>query len=846
MRPLHYSFLLILLNCLSLHVSAGTLTGAVRDAKGNPLPFATVFVAGTTNGTVASASGIYQLTLPAGAYDVTCQYIGYQQTVFKLTIGAEQTVQHDFNLKEQALEMSEFVLRASDEDPAYRIIRQAIAKREFHLRQVEEFQTSIYLKGVMRTREAPDKLLGQKIDKGELGMDTTGKGVIYLCEEVADYYAQRPGKQRTVIHSVRESGNPNGLGLSSLPPVVSFYANNVISINNSRGLISPIAANALGYYRYKLEGEFREGRNTIYKIRVIPKRPYEPLCFGHIYIVDGDWAIHSLSLATSTRYGLDMLDTLRMDQLFLPLKKDVWVIKNQQLFFTLKIFGFGLAGNFVTVYDNQKVNQPVPDTIFNKKIIATYDPAANKKDTAYWEETRPLALEDDEARDYRYKDSLLKVLEDPRRIDSLRRRENRVELMEALLNGITFNDSGYRSSLRISPLVGSVNFNSVEGLNLETELTMRRKLDSSSNLILNTAFRYGFTNTHFNGIAALTYEHNDPAWQDRRWSLSAEGGQYVFQYDRHNPVTPLFNTFTTLLFRYNTLKIYERLTGALYFRRNAGNGFRWWARAAWERRMPLENTTAYSWIKGDSSQFTDNLPAELKAWKYETHDAVVARLGISWQPGYRYVMYPDHRRPVPGDKPTFTLQYEKGIPGILGSSVDWDKWQAAVSGNIPLRLFGNIDYRLSGAGFFNNQKVGIPDLIHPFAGDDPEFTLASPYLQAFQLAPFYRFSNDASLYGEAHIEYNLMGLLTNKVPGLRQAKWYLILGTNTFYAREDLFFAEAFVSIDNLGFKIFRVLRVDFLHAWDAQRRTYNGIRLGITWPALQQLRGGGGDLEWL
>jgi len=224
----------------------------------------------------------------------------------------------------------------------------------------------------------------------------------------------------------------------------------------------------------------------------------------------------------------------------------------------------------------------------------------------------------------------------------------------------------------------------------------------------------------------------------------------------------------------------------------------------------------------------------------------VTRIGLSWQPGIRYVQYPDYKQPLSSRWPTFGLQYEKGIPGILGSVVDWDKWRASVAGNIPLRLLGSIDYSISVAGFMNKNVVGIPDLIHPFAGDDPGITLASPYLRSFQLAPFYQYSNAADVYGEAHLEYNLRGLLTNKIPGLREAKWYLLVGTNVFYANPDLYFTEAFVSIDNLGFKIFRIFRLDFLRAWDSQNRVYSGIRLGITMPALQQLRGGAGDLEWL
>lgn len=838
--------LLVFLFCFLVNATAGTLSGTVRDSKGKPLPFATVFVAGTTNGTVAGESGQYILSLPAGNYVVTCQYIGFQQTTFNLDIGKDENVRHDFRLTEQGLTVSEVVVRATDEDPAYRIIREAIKKRAFHLKQVQEFQTSIYLKGVLRTRKAPEKVLGQKVDKGEMGLDTGGKGVLYLCEEVADYYSQSsPRKERTVIHSVIESGDPNGLGFSQLPPVISFYGNTVISLQNGRPLISPIADNALGYYKYKLEGEFREGRNTIYKIKIIPKRPYEPLCFGYLYIVDGDWAIHSLSLTTSARYGLELLDTLRIDQQFLPLKKDAWVIKNQQFYPTINIFGFGITGNFVTVYDNQKVNEPVPDTIFQEKIVSTYDKTANKKDSAYWEEMRPLPLETDEARDYRYKDSLRRATEDPHRVDSLRRRGNRIKLTGVFLNGVSYSDSGFRNTFRLSPLLFVANFNSVEGLNIAPEITWSHKMDTGQSLNLRTAWRYGFANSHFNAIGVLTYARQQRNWRGRGWALVGEGGKYVFQYDRHNPVTPVFNTITTLFFNYNELKLYERWTGALTFRRNGGNGFRWWAHAAYDHRIPLENSTDFTWAKKEEGKFTDNLPDNLRAWHYEEHDAVTARVGLAYQPGYRYVQYPDYKSPMGSNKPTFLLQYEKGFPTLLGSNVDWDKWLARISGSHRLGLWGNLDYVLSGGGFLNKKWVGIPDLVHPFAGDDPTFTLASPYLQAFQLMPFYKFSNDADLYGEAHVEYNLQGLLSNKIPGLRQAKWYFILGTNTFYANKDLWFSEVFVSLDNLGFKQFRLLRLDFMRGWDNYKRTYDGIRLGLRLASITGLRGGTQDTEW-
>ena len=406
--------LVLIIVLLPFLAKAGTVVGKVTDNTGEPLPFAIVFVKGTTNGTSANANGEYQLHLPDGSYQLTVQYMGYKQVSQLVTVKGNGTTMKNFKLLEQALELKEAVIK--DEDPAYYIIRKAIERRKFHLQQVRSFQTSIYLKGVLRNRSLKSdgtlKVIAgssEKEIKDELGMDSNGKAVIYLCEEEADYYSQGD-KERTIIRSVKESGNPNGLGFSQMPQVITFYENNIriFSNLNPRGFVSPISENALNYYRYTYQGEFKEGTYTINKIKVAPKRLYEPLYEGYIYIVSDDWAIHSLNLHVTKKNSLDLLDTLKIEQSFLPLEKDVWVVKNQVIYPTLSIFGFNITGHAVTIYNNQKVNQPIPDTVFDNKITSSYEKTANKKDSSYWTENRPIPLEDDEIKDYVIKDSLNK------------------------------------------------------------------------------------------------------------------------------------------------------------------------------------------------------------------------------------------------------------------------------------------------------------------------------------------------------------------------------------------------------------------------------------------------------
>jgi hypothetical protein len=81
-----------------------------------------------------------------------------------------------------------------------------------------------------------------------------------------------------------------------------------------------------------------------------------------------------------------------------------------------------------------------------------YDTAFNKKDTSYWNAVRPVALEQDEKRDYVFKDSVAKIARDSfmtrRNIDSLRRHQKPVSFKDIVWSGARHN---FYSAGRQSP-----------------------------------------------------------------------------------------------------------------------------------------------------------------------------------------------------------------------------------------------------------------------------------------------------------------------------------------------------------------------------------------------------------
>jgi hypothetical protein len=108
------------------------------------------------------------------------------------------------------------------------------------------------------------------------------------------------------------------------------------------------------------------------------------------------------------------------------------------------------------------------------------------------------------------------------------------------------------------------------------------------------------------------------------------------------------------------------------------------------------------------------------------------------------------------------------------------------------------------------------------------------------------YSNKEPLFGEAHIEWQLRGFLTNKIPLFRKLAWYLVTGGNGYYANNNLYHVEAFVGLDNLGYSAYRFFRLDYVHAWNSLNQYTSAIRLGISTNSLIRINlGENTDTEW-
>jgi hypothetical protein len=768
-----FTLSLLLAITFTFNLFAQSINGIVKDDQAHPIPFATIYVKNTTIGTSANSEGEYSLQLKPGKYDVQYKAVGYKPENRPLDIKTSQVI--NITLSTETYQLQDINITGNGEDPAYAIVRKAIKKRKTYLNEVKAYTTDVYIKGLQKLLGAPKKFLGRDIDElgREIGLDSNRKGIIYLSESESKYSYQYPGQVREEMISSKVSGRNRAFSFNRASDLnTNFYENfeNWEGLSN-RPLISPIADNALFYYNYRLLGETTENGETINKIQVTPKRGYDPCFTGIIYILKGSWRLYSVDLHITKASNINFVDTLSVNQQFVPVNDNVWMPSSMNMAFTGGLFGFKFGGYFIAIYKNYNLNPT-----FNKKDFAEVlriTKQVNKKDSLYWNEERPVPLTAEERDDYIKKDILAQRRESRPYLDSLDRRNNRVTPGKLLLTGSTIRNRYERKTYRFDGILGSFLYNTVEGFAINYGASYNKQVDTLNNrsLRLGANVRYGFANRLFNANVNATI----PVFNT--FTLGFSGGSDVVDLNKTQPITPLVNSLYSLLGRQNFEKLYQKQFASAYLSGRISGGWRASAGIEWANRKWLPNSASYSIFSPAGHQFTSNNPfiPTLDIPLFPENKAFTLTLRTTYDFSNKYATYPAGRRYLPSKYPTIGLSYFKGINGVLGSTVDYDLLSVDVSkNNISMGMYGRTSFYIAAGKFINAANLYYPDL-KQFAGNQTIFYQGG--ISRFLLLDYYLFSTNKQ-YLEAHLEHNFSGFILNKIPLIRKLKLQEIVNVN--------------------------------------------------------------------
>ncbi|WP_454800999.1 DUF5686 and carboxypeptidase regulatory-like domain-containing protein [Mucilaginibacter phyllosphaerae] len=769
------SFFLVafcLLVTTTLFAQDAIISGKITDATGNAVPFATVYVKGTSKGTSANSEGGYTLTLKAGQYDVQYRAIGYKQENRRMDLKVNQII--DIVLKAEDYQLKEVAIRAGAEDPAYAIIRKAIKKRKTHLNEVNAYTCEVYIKGLQKLLGAPKKFLGFDVQKmaRENGLDSNRKGIIYLSESQSKYSFERPDKVHEEMISSKFSGSNRAFSFNRASDLqVNFYENiQVWDGLSNRPLISPIADNALSYYKYKYLGFTVENGETINKIQVTPRNPYDACFSGYIYIMDDSWRLQSLGLYITKKSGINFVDTLRVNEQFLPVGDKAWMPASLKFEFTGGIFGFKFGGYFISLYKDYDIAPKLDKNQFKEVLRITK--GVNKKDSAYWEQQRPIPLTDEEKTDYQKKAVLAAKRESKPYLDSLDRENNKFSINKFLLGGYSHRNRYDHEYYNFNSLLSSVSYNTVEGLALGYGGSFTKQIDSVNNRYLNIygKVRYGFSNKLFNATGGITMPLGSAM-------LNLAGGSDVIDMNNREPISTFINTAYTLLNRQNFEKLYQKQYASATVSKRIYGGWQASASAEWANRKYLSNTTDYSFFHPKGHEFTTNNPLSpnVDVPLFPENQSFKLSVRTTYDFSNRYETYPTGRRYIPSKYPTLGLTFVKALKNVFGSDADYNLLSADLSkSDIPMGFYGKTSFYIGAGKFFNNKNIYYTDYRH-FSGNQVLFYQGG--LSKFLLLDYYQFST-GDKYLEGHVEHNFGGLVTNKIPLIRNLKLQEIINVN--------------------------------------------------------------------
>ncbi len=840
------------------YVSAQGIKGSIIDENGEPLPFASIYVKEASTGTSANVDGNYQLQLPSGSYHITIQFIGYAAQTKQIQVKAE-FIELNVVLKAQSITLNTVTVTEDAEDPAYTIMRKAIAKSKYHLLQTNSYSAEVYTKGTAQLHKIPWPFRGMAKEEG---IDTNRA---FTSESISEIYFERPNTFKEKIISVRVSGqddknaNPNAYINSS------FYLPEVV------GAVSPLSPRAFSYYRFHYVGSFIERSYEINKIKVTPRTRGENVFDGIIYIREKFWNIHSLEL-TSENQGF----TTKVSQIYGPIVGEIWMPVTQKYNFRGSFLGAEIEYNYLASVSNYQVEvntdlppdvevidekiEEVPEEVKNEKIakaeikdeikedkkrtrkqlvkmIDEYekqeeaeseeeknvvsntwyevDSTATKKDSAYWAEKRPVPLTEVEKIGYKKDDSTYVAAQ----ADTLKKQGK---------SGFDFGDVffggnykvGEKGKISFNGFLPEFRFNTVEGFNLDFAGTYSHRSDSNVYFYAAPRVRYGFSSTRLYGSMNTGLNFGDAA---HRNFLYINGGQYIYQFYKGS-IDPLINSLYTLFLARNYMKLYAQSFVDVGYTKQLNYKYKVTGTVLFAERMELVNHTDYSFFKPNNREYLTNEPvnAETPATGFNQTRVFKTGLVFNAQPWLKYKRRNGKLYPIQGSSPEITMRYNAGWDGVLESTSDFQQIEIGYKMAFKLGVRASIDFNAEAGTFLSNNNVEFVDYKH-FYGGQTEIAPLS-LTGNYRLLDYYLYSTQtsyASLF--SHIRFRKF-LFTQialvRISGIKENLFFNYLKTD---------FSPNYWEVGYTIDQIFRLFRLEFVHSFNDFTPNQFGIRIGVS-----------------
>jgi len=789
------------------------LSGQVTEATtGQPVPFASLFLPGTSAGATADAEGRYELATTERADSLAASAMGYK--VLKKRIGTEARQTINFSLPTSGVTLGEVTVRPT-ENPAYEILRRVQAhKTQNDKRYLSAFAFDSYNRTEVSVSDLPKGVTQSRVMRqmttvaDSLGQPRAANGKpilpLFAAEVLSRYYVRRdPRRKREEIKHTQMRGIAprNGSVLSQVMGSSfqdwDFYPNWQQLLG--KDFISPIADGWKFTYEYDLQDSVYVGKDWCYKLGVTPRRPQDLAFVGTIWITADTYALRRVDLTVSPEANLNFVSKVQVYQDLAPTAAGPWLPARTRVYIAIKPGGVQLAGvtaKLTTVNQNFDINHPQPLPFYDRPVVDAPDAYDDLPDD-FWERNRPDSLSADDQR-------TLAILDSVQNLSSV---QSMKKLADIFING--YKRIGM---VDLGPVWTIYGFNNIEGNRLR--VGFRTTPEFSREWLMRAYLAYGTRDTRLKYGLRVSRILNRDNWTvvtaERRHDLE----QLALIDNDYGVENPLFEA-SARLGNITSSRPLMRDLNVVSLQSDLFRGFTQRVTFRQQNFDPLYPFAYYTDERTPGAPLDDQFSlSELVVESRYARDEVLVQ---SRNQNQRYAI---------GLKrwPVFTVRYTLGLDNFLNSDFKYQKFTFQVSQSIKLGQLGRTDYILD-AGYIPST---VPYLIlKTHLGNQSPFYNAG----AFNLMRYFEFVSDkyASLQFENHFE----GFLVNSVPALKQLNWRLLATGSILYGGvsadnraitpavsstgEPLFsfqslgrlpYAEVGYGVEN----IFKVARVDFIH----------------------------------
>lgn len=742
------------------------IKGLVTDSvSGEPLPYVSIIVKGTTTGAATDLDGRFSLTVPSSASGkmLEVSYLGYSTKQVPLKSGQSLSIQ----LAPTGIALNEVVVKPGREryrrrdNPAVAFVKNVIERRDANdprnhdYYSYDRYQKMLFAMNDYKPKKREDGKTG-KFDFLEDFIDTldVGTTILPLSEKEhfeTVYYRKDPHSEKRLVKGDKSAGVDEVFSRDGIQQFLNEAFREVDIFRNNIPLflqrfVSPLSSLGPTFYKYYLMDTLEIDGQKCMDLGFVPFNSESFGFTGHLYVtLDSTYFVRRVLLNVPKDINLNFVSHMTIDQTFRREPDGTRLITKDDIRVNFKLSekSKGMFAQRLIVYSNHSFE---PDTaqlaIFEQPAPSITLKEAYTQTDKFWEENRPQ-----EGR-----------RRNPNTVDKLMAKLRSIPIFYITEKIVTILVSGYvpatkdeaNNKFEFGPMNTTISGNAIEGARFRVGGTTTPQFHKR--LTLDGFAAYGVRDKKMKYDALVEYSFIDRKQYRKEFPMHSIRFEYMYDINKLGQqymYTSKDNFLLAIRRKRDTRATYLRKAELTYTREHY-NGISYSA----VLRNKREYATPYAVF--------DRINADGSLTSLDHYD--MTELELNFRYGYNEKFYQtrNNRIPITFDAWVFNLSHVMGWKGFLGSSYNYQRTDIGLQKRLWFSAFGYTDIILKAGKVWT--KVPYPLLILPNA--NLSYTIQP---EAYTNMNAMEFINDE--YASWDVTYYMNGLLLNRIPLIKKLKW---------------------------------------------------------------------------